>query len=85
MVPACKTEAGTMSHALTFARARGWNPGTTLMVCMTVFHAGDDESGVMPLPSGTAGPASPHVGSGQIFRNSLGQDGFRLETLLRKA
>jgi len=37
-----------MSQALSNAYARGWNLATTLMVCITVFRAGDGEFGVMP-------------------------------------
>ena len=37
-----------MSQALSIAYIRGWNLATTLMVCVTVFHAGDGEFGVMP-------------------------------------
>ena len=37
-----------MSQALSIAHARGWNLAITLMVCITVFHAGNDEYGVMP-------------------------------------
>jgi hypothetical protein len=37
-----------MSQALILAYARGWNLATTLMVCITVFQAGNGEFGVMP-------------------------------------
>jgi hypothetical protein len=36
-----------MSQALTLAYARGWDLATTLMVCVTVFQAGDG-FGFMP-------------------------------------
>ena len=32
-----------MSQALSIAHARGWNLAITLMVCITVFHAGNGE------------------------------------------
>jgi hypothetical protein len=57
MVPASKTGAGTTSQALTFAHARGWNLATTLMVCINVFHAGDDDYGVMPSGEFDGDPA----------------------------
>ena len=37
-----------MSQALSIAHARGWNLAITLMVCITVYHAGNGEYGVMP-------------------------------------
>ena len=43
-----------MSQALSIAHARGWNLATTLMVCITVFHAGNGEYGVMPSANTTA-------------------------------
>jgi hypothetical protein len=46
-----------MSQALTFAHARGWNLATTLMVCVTVFHAGDHDYGVMPSEEYDGDPA----------------------------
>ncbi len=36
-----------MSQALSSAHARGWNLATTLMVCITVFQAGNADFGVM--------------------------------------
>ena len=58
MVPASKTGAGTMSQALSIAHARGWNLATTLMVCITVFHAGNGEYGVMPSAEYDGDPAT---------------------------
>lgn len=66
MVPASKTGAGTMSQALSSAHARGWNLATTLMVCITVFQAGNADFGVManmtaiPAPRSTSSnPSNP--------------------------
>ncbi len=36
-----------MSQALNAAYARGWSLATTLMDCVVVFRAGDDDFGVM--------------------------------------
>jgi len=36
-----------MSQALSTAYACGWNLATTLMTCVVVFRAGDDDFGVM--------------------------------------
>jgi hypothetical protein len=58
MVPASKTGAGTMSQALLIAHARGWNLATTLMVCITVFHAENGEYGVMPSAEYDGDPAT---------------------------
>ena len=45
-----------MSQALSIAHACGWNPATTLMVCITVFHAGNGEYGVMTSAEYDADP-----------------------------
>jgi len=37
-----------MSQALNAAYVRGWSLATTLMDCVVVFRAGDDDFGVMP-------------------------------------
>ena len=37
-----------MSQAISIAHARGRNLAITLMVCITVFHVGNGEYGVMP-------------------------------------
>jgi hypothetical protein len=58
MVPASKTGARTMSQALSIAHARGWNLATTLMVCITVFHAGSGKYGVMPSVEYDGEPAT---------------------------
>jgi hypothetical protein len=58
MVPASETRAGTMSQTLSIAHARGWNLATTLMVCITVFHAGNGEYGVMPSAEYDGKPAT---------------------------
>ena len=47
-----------MSQALSIAHARGWNLATTLMVCITVFHAGNGEYGVMPSAEYDGDPAT---------------------------
>ncbi len=47
-----------MSQALSIAHARGWNPAITLMVCITVFHAGNGEYGVMPSAEYDGEPAT---------------------------
>ena len=36
-----------MSQALSTAYASGWSLATTLMTCVVVFRAGDDDFGVM--------------------------------------
>jgi hypothetical protein len=36
-----------MSQALILAYARGWNLATTLMVCITLFEAGNGAFGIM--------------------------------------
>ncbi len=46
-----------MSKALSIAHARGWHLATTLMVCITVFHAGSGEYGVMPSAEYDRDPA----------------------------
>jgi len=46
-----------MSQALSNAYARGWNLATTLMVCITVFRAGDGEFGIMPSAEYDGDPA----------------------------
>jgi len=46
-----------MSQALSIAYARGWNLATTLMVCITVFRAGDGEFGIMPSAEYDGDPA----------------------------
>lgn len=40
-----------MSQALSIAHAGRWNLATILMVCITVFHAGNDEYGVCRPPN----------------------------------
>jgi hypothetical protein len=47
-----------MSQALVTAQARGCNPATTLMVCVTVFQAGNGEFGVMPSADYDGGPVA---------------------------
>jgi len=47
-----------MSQALSIAQARGWNLAITLMVCITVFHVGNDEYGVMPSAEYDGDPAT---------------------------
>lgn len=47
-----------MSQTLSVAHARGWNLATTLMVCITVFHAGNGEYGVMPSSEYDGDPAT---------------------------
>ena len=47
-----------MSQALSIAHARGWNLATTLMVCITVFHAGNGEYGVMSSAEYDGDPAT---------------------------
>jgi hypothetical protein len=47
-----------MSQALSAAHARGWNLATTLMICITVFQAGDGEFGVMPSAELDRDPAA---------------------------
>ncbi len=47
-----------MSQALSIAHARGWNLATTLMVCITVFHAENGEYGVMPSAEYGGDPAT---------------------------
>jgi len=47
-----------MSQALSNAHARGWNLATTLMVCITVFHAGNGEDRVMPSDEYDGEPAA---------------------------
>jgi hypothetical protein len=37
-----------MSQTLSTARASGWTLATTLMVCITVFQAGNGKFGVLP-------------------------------------
>jgi hypothetical protein len=58
MVPASKTGAGTMSQTLSIAHARGWNLATRLLVCITVFYAGNGEYGVMPSTEYNGDPAT---------------------------
>src|SRR5258708_36529057 len=47
-----------MSQPLKTAYARAWNLATTLMVCITVFKAGDGDFGVMPSAEFDGDPAS---------------------------
>ena len=47
-----------MSQARTLAHARSWNLATTLMVCITVFHTGDNDYGVMPSVEYDGDPAA---------------------------
>jgi hypothetical protein len=47
-----------MSQALSIAHARGWNLAITLMVCITVFHAGNGEYGVMASAEYDGDPAT---------------------------
>ena len=47
-----------MSQALITAHARGWNLATTLMVCITVFQAGNGEFSIMPSVEYDGDPAA---------------------------
>ncbi len=47
-----------MSQALSIAHARGWNFAITLMICITVFQAGNGEYGVMPSAEYDGDPAT---------------------------
>jgi hypothetical protein len=47
-----------MSQPLKTAYARAWNLATTLMVCITVFKAGDGAFGVMPSAEFDGDPSS---------------------------
>ena len=47
-----------MSQPRKTAYARAWNLATTLMVCITVFRAGDGAFGVMPSAEFDGDPAS---------------------------
>ena len=47
-----------MSQALSTAHAQAWNLATTLMVCITVFQAGNGEFGVMPSAEYDGDPAA---------------------------
>ena len=47
-----------MSQALSIAHARGWNLAIALTVCITAFHAGNGECGVMPPAEYNGDPAT---------------------------
>ena len=52
-----------MSQALSIAHARGWNLATTLMVCITVFHAGTGNMAFCRRPNMTATPQRSSMNS----------------------